>query len=302
MKKLIIATKYILLAIAAASFTSCERDANNIDLPTIEPQLVVQGVISPQNTETRIYVSLTKPVFSRSNNVEWITDATVKISDGTNTVQLQPVFSSSKSYFVADSSTLKIIEGKTYTLWVNTATGRAAKAECVVPYSSNTASLVYKWDTTSSYNSSIDAIERRIRLNMEWNDVAGGENYYRAGADVITYSVADPTKEYNEQMYNNTLSDLLTDKGKDGQLLARRDLDGLVTEYLGSVVYDFSFRPKGIRLYLLNCDINYYKFHESADRNSNGDPFSEPTLIYSNINGGVGYFGACSQYIKEIMF
>jgi hypothetical protein len=294
--------KYLLLVVVAFSFASCERDAKNVDLPIIQPQLVVQGVISPQEPETKIYVSLSSPVFGTISSKDWIKDATVQISDGTITVPLQLQFGSSASYYAADSVKLKIYAGKTYTIWVTTPDGKAVNSKCTVPFPPNTASLKYNWDTTSVNNASSGIIERTVRLNMEWADEAGRVNYYRAGADVITYPVNNPSQDIFERMYNNTYDDLLTDKNKDGGIMARRDLTATVSEYLGGQTGDFSFRPKGIKMYLVNCDENYYKYHETANRNDGGDPFSEPVLVHNNIVGGLGYFGACNQFIKEVRF
>ena len=294
--------KYILLIVVAFSFASCERDARNIDLPSIQPQLVVQGVISPQEPETKIYVSLSSPVFGTISSQDWIQNATVQISDGTTTVPLQLQFGASASYYVADSLKLKIQAGKTYTLWVSTPDGRNANSKCTVPFAADTSSFKYNWDTTSVYNASSGGIERTVRLNMEWMDIAGGGNYYRSGADVITYPVNNPSQTIFQRMYNNSLSDLLTDKNKDGGLMARRDLIATVSEYFGGQTGSFSFKVKGIKMYLVNCDEHYYKFHEAANRNDSGDPFSEPVLVPSNIVGGLGYFGACNQFIKEIEF
>jgi hypothetical protein len=294
--------KYILLIVVAFSFASCERDAKNVDLPSIQPQLVVQGVLSPQEPETRIYVSLSSPVFGSISSQDWIRDATVQISDGTTTVPLVFEFGSFANYYVADSVKLKIHAGKTYTLWVSTPDGKTVNSKCTVPFPADTTSLKYNWDTTSVYNANAGGIERTVRLNMEWTDFAGGANYYRAGADVISYPLSNPSQDIFERMYNNTFSDLLTDKNKDGGIMARRDLIATISEYFGGQTGSFSFRPKGIKMYLVNCDENYYKFHESANRNDSGDPFSEPVLVHNNIVGGLGYFGACNQFIKEVRF
>ncbi len=294
--------KYTVLIVVAFSFASCERDAKNVDLPTIQPQLVVQGVLSPQEPETKIYVSLSSPVFGTVSSQDWIQNATVQISDGTTTVPLLLEFGSLASYYVADSLKLKIQAGKTYTLWVSTPNGKSVNSKCTVPFPADTTSFKYNWDTTSVYNTSAGGIERTVRLNMEWRDIAGGANYYRAGADVIVYPVSNPSQDIFERMYNNASSDMQTDKNKDGGIMARRDLMTTVSEYFGGQTGSFSFRPKGIKMYLVNCDEHYYKFHESANRNDSGDPFSEPVLVYNNIVGGLGYFGACNQFIKEIRF
>jgi hypothetical protein len=44
---------------------------------------------------------------------------------------------------------------------------------------------------------------------------------------------------------------------------------------------------------VLNMDENYYKFCKTIRDNENSDnPFVEPALVFSNIEGGLGCFGA----------
>jgi len=46
---------------------------------------------------------------------------------------------------------------------------------------------------------------------------------------------------------------------------------------------------------LLNVDVHYYKYHKSLSSNNEDNPFAEPTLIYTNINGGLGVFAAYNK-------
>jgi hypothetical protein len=294
--------KYILLLTVTMGFASCERDALNVELPSIEPKLVVQGFVSPQEAATKIYVSISSPVFGNIPSENWVADATVKITDGSIVVPLQLDATTPELFYFADSNTLKIRAGATYTLWVNTPDGKSVSSKCTVPFPADIASLTYNWDTTVVNNGTSGGIERTVRLNMEWKDIAAQTNYYRSGAYVVTYTIDNPTTFFNEQMYNSSYTDLQTDKNKDGSIMAKRDLTAVVTEYVGGQTGSFSFRPKGIILYLVNCDENYYKFQETALKNDSGDPFSEPVLVHNNILGGLGYFGACNQYIHEINF
>jgi hypothetical protein len=44
---------------------------------------------------------------------------------------------------------------------------------------------------------------------------------------------------------------------------------------------------------LYNADEHYYRYHRSlTERHDYTNPFTEPYLIYSNIEGGLGCFGA----------
>jgi hypothetical protein len=42
-----------------------------------------------------------------------------------------------------------------------------------------------------------------------------------------------------------------------------------------------------------NADVNYFKYHRSLQqRLDTENPFTEPSIIYTNIKGGLGCFGA----------
>lgn len=301
MIKLKVVVANITALLVCLSFAACEQDATNVDIPVIEPKLVVQSFISPQDTLIKVFVSLTRPVYNGNiNNNGWITDADVKISDGLTTKQL--LFDGlSGTKYTLHTSQMPIVAGKTYTLMVNTKDGRSAKATCTVPYPADTASLTYKWDTTANRDDNVGQITRTVKLNMSWNDIAGGVNYYRAGSFVRMVETNGTPEETLQTMYGPSYSDLQTDKNKDGQKIAMNDLSAEVYEQIGGTVMGFSFRPIGIRVYLLSCDENYYKYHKTAVNNG-GDPFSEPTLVFSNVQGGLGCFGAYNEHVKIISF
>jgi Domain of unknown function (DUF4249) len=50
-----------------------------------------------------------------------------------------------------------------------------------------------------------------------------------------------------------------------------------------------------IELILISCDEGYFNYHKSLENYSGNNPFSEPTLVSSNITGGLGCFGAYNQ-------
>jgi hypothetical protein len=293
---------YIISLSLVALFSSCERDAKNVDIPNIESKLVVQCFIAPQNPKIEAFVSFSSPIFGKARREDWITDATVEITDGTTLKKLILDNSGRTPKYQLDSSEFKIVAGKTYTLFVSTPDGRTVNAKCTVPFPIDGSSLTFNWDTIVKTNQNIGAIERTVRLNMKWRDTDPARNFFRAGANVLVYAEDRPNDIFRERMSNNSFSDLQTDEGKDGGVLERNSLERIVTEQIGGSVGRFSFKPKGIEIYIVNCGENYYKYHKTAENNNGEDPFSEPTLVYSNIIGGLGCFGASNQFIKSIEF
>lgn len=293
---------YIVLIATIIGFSSCEYDATNVDIPVIESKLVVQCFISPQKTKVEALVSFSSPIYGNNKAEDWIDNATVEITNGTIQKKLTLNNNGFRPKYEIDSNDFKIEAGRTYTLYVSTPDGRTVNATCTVPFKIDSTSLVYNWDSVVTKKPDVGSIDRTIRLNMKWTDRQQGENYFRAGANVLIYAENNPNNVLKERMSNNSYSDLFTDAGKDGATLERNSLERTVTSQVGGSVGQFSFIPKGIEIYILNCEENYYKYHKTSESNNIDDPFSEPTLVFSNIIGGLGCFGASNEYIKTIDF
>ena len=302
MKTLKFYTHILLLLTLGIGFSSCERDAVNVDIPLIQSKLVVQCFISPQNPVTRAHVSFSSPIYGNSPREDWIRDAKVEITNGTTQATLVATNFNGRPAYEIDSSAFKIEAGQTYTLYVSTTDGRKVNAQCSVPFAIDASTLTYNWDTIVKIDQNVGSIERTVRLNMKWRDAQQGENFYRVGANVLVCALNDTTITFRERMSNNRFSDLFTDEGEDGKTFERNSLEQIVAEQIGGSVNEFSFRPKGIDIYILNCDKNYYRYHKTAENNNGEDPFSEPTLVFSNIIGGLGCFGASNRFIETIQF
>ncbi len=54
-------------------------------------------------------------------------------------------------------------------------------------------------------------------------------------------------------------------------------------------------------MYILVTSPEYYHYHESVEKYSEG-VFREPSQIYTNINGGLGVFGAYTAYSQQFDF
>lgn len=293
---------YTILLAVAIVFSSCERDATNVDIPIIQSKLVVQCFISPQKTKVEALISFSSPIYGNSKAEDWISNATVEITNGSIQKKLTLNNNGFRPKYEIDSSEFKIEAGQTYILYVSTPDGRTVNATCTVPFPIDQTSLVYNWDSVVTKDPNVGSIERTIRLNMKWTDKQQGANYFRAGANVLVFAESNPNNIFKERMSNNSFSDLLKDEGKDGATFERNSLEQTTTAQVGGTVGQFSFIPKGIEIYILNCDENYYKYHKTAESNNIDDPFSEPTLVFSNIIGGLGCFGASNEYIETIDF
>jgi hypothetical protein len=202
---------------------------------------------------------------------------TATISDGINEISLD----SAQFMNGFTSSDYPLVEGKTYTINVNTTKGLAAEASCTVPLKSN---LSLEIDTSSTVNYAPDYGNfKYINTDIYFTDALGIDNYYMFYCEQVAYiskwsetpsvfEISGPEKAY------------FTDKGKDGM----RSKITLQPVGVGSEI-DSSF----LKVYLLNTDKAYYDYKKSLDNyNSGDDPFTEASPVYSNIKGGLGIFAA----------
>jgi hypothetical protein len=87
-------------------------------------------------------------------------------------------------------------------------------------------------------------------------------------------------------------SDNFSDKNVDGQTM-NNSLE----------VYLYDVTSKG-ELELIHASKEYYLYHSKLTiaADNNGNPFAEPVIMYTNINGGYGVFAGFNQYKKTVVF
>lgn len=257
---------YLLVFIALAS---CEKPVTDVDIPKAEKKVAVFCVISPQDSIITAEVSYSAPVFLSSSKPEIIKDATVILSNGSKSVLL--TYDAVKQKYVADTNQMKINYGESYTLNITTQAGEQVSAACRVPdafFPNFTAEPLRRKEDLDYYI---------YRLLVKWTDQPGVKNYYRVYAEERV-NVGSIGMDF----YNDLGSTMFEDKDNDGKQV--------------SVSHYFDYVSGGSELwfdvYLLNVDEHYYKYHEGRIRYEGDNPFAEPNIIYSNVQGGLGCFGA----------
>jgi hypothetical protein len=153
--------------------------------------------------------------------------------------------------------------------------------------------------TTDKYGMSVSILNAKISIT----DFPGEANYYRLlylyeayrpgfphTKNISIKDVVEPVipgvAEYNPWQNDHVSNDA----GRDGKKFIIRSIEfqPVHLDYEGSSP-DSAF----LRVYLLSTDKPYYDFHKSAENFSLGDgPFTEPTLLYSNVSGGLGIFAS----------
>ncbi len=277
----------ILLAAAAIfGLTSCESDAT-VDVPETKPKLVVSSFISPQDTQVVVRVKRSKPIF-QSYNVNTsasVANASVSITNGSTTMQLN--YNSTGEYYGVSATLFPITAGTTYTLTVTTPEGETATAKTTVPGVAPAAmnvSYTYVVEDSNSF-----FVSRHYTITINWNDFSGQSDLYRVVPVQLVKSVINPTDTFQLRAGEFLISDANND---GGTIQDKIDFYNHIAQGSDTIV--------GFDFYLMRSSPEYYLYHESLLNYNSGDPFSEPSLIYTNITGGLGVFGSYQQLKKRV--
>lgn len=276
-----------ILLLGALGFQACETDiTDDVNISTT-PDLVVTSFISPQDTALEVHVSKSRPVVGQviTPDAALVPDATVRISQGGQSVLLR--YHPERRLYRAKASLLPVLAGQTYTLSVTTPDHDAVTGTCTVPITTDIAvtSLSHNirkqpWWNGGEYDEHV--------LTFKWQDAPGRENFYHPVAE----------REYKDPNSQLHLRDAMNGEGK--RYFSDQSKDGLV--FTASRSYSImpgqpDPRPANLHLYLAVTDRAYFLYHQSLEQHedTNGNPFAEPVLIYSNVRGGLGVFSAYNQ-------
>jgi hypothetical protein len=302
---------YLFLFILTFAISACESLITDIPaskLPQVDSKLVVHSFISPQAARIVVVVTQSVPVFGETPATGGVVrNAIVKISDGQK--EMRVPYDTASQLYVLDKAAFPIVASKTYYLHV-TDGKRTVTASCTVPAKQILAKS-YVIDTSVS-NNSFDK-DTAITVKMTWDDISPDTNYYRTKASMdLEYTVPEGTSvdTFRERRVRNRFNfnwdetigrnDYQSDGNLDGASftspIGRSTLPQAVTCDYGNGD-KFTVYPKSkiimITLEIYNTDENYFRYHRSLEmRGSSDNPFIEPSLIFTNIQGGLGCFAA----------
>jgi hypothetical protein len=281
---------YFLLLIATSILASCTTDSD-IKVPEVEPEVVVSCFISPQEDTLKAFVRLTDPLFGSSqvNGNSLIEGATVKIKNGTS----EAIFTlnTEKERYELAASDFPINSGTTYQLEVSVPGYDLCSASTTVPSNSpvfNLAELIQIDTLSENQGSGING-----NFKFKWNDPSGQTNYYRLViSQKITYQI---DTGIFEEYYSNIWDELIDDANKDGDEISKEPNTYIYQSYDPD-------NPTALKFYcyLLNTDEAYFRYHYSVWNVQPGNPFAEPSIIYDNINNGLGAFGSSNGVLSII--
>jgi hypothetical protein len=275
--------KYCFLLFLLLLF-SCERDVDLVKCPEFRHMLVIASFISPSDSVSFVFISSNKKIYGELNTEKPTGILSGTMSNGTTEVSLD----TTSNGLVFSSKTMQIKYGTTYNLKITSENGLSCKASCTVP-----DRIDFHLNIDTSY-AEIHAVQvndssyyqyTTQESTVSFSDQPGEDNYYRLFGMISSYG----KYKYNGESYSDRYGIYLenqfhTDKGVDG---SRITLDFSANSYVFYSGADSAF----LTMFLFNTERSYYLYHQSlAKYNSDENPFSEITPVYSNIEGGLGIF------------
>lgn len=271
MKSLLLIISFLFL------FSSCEKEVK-LNLAETKSLPVMYSYICPSDSVIRLKLMYSSPLYS-SNEIDILAsvpDGDVRISGAQGTAQL--IFNRANGYYELPTTTYPVVPGQAYRMTVVTSKGDVAIAETQVPFTSVPINKV-------SVQTIPDAYQTSDRIEASFTDEPGTVNYYRLAA-LRVYVYSSRTDTLREDTRIDPLYSDMNHDGEEASLSERYyQYSGPGTQY-SSEAYD---------IFLYNCSQSYYNFYKSVSNYSGDNPFSEPSLIYSNVTGGLGCFGAYTK-------
>ncbi|HMU47451.1 MAG TPA: DUF4249 domain-containing protein [Chitinophagaceae bacterium] len=289
-KNILLITTVILL------FTSCEKKVG-FKLDAVEPKLVVEATIE-NGLPPIVYLSKSLDYFSEispdilANSL--VTDADVYISNGSLTHKLKlytiPAGGGYNfSYYSIDSSNLSTAFNgevdRSYSLRI-VWQGNEYTSTTRIPIPNRRIDSVF-WKQAPVGNS-----PQKVSLMVRAYDPPGFGDYIRYF-----------TKRNSEPFYPG-LNSVYDDQVIDGSSYEVQVERGVPRN--GSIPDEFAFFDKGdtVTLKICNIDKATFDFWRTMEFTyaTVGNPFSSPTKVISNINGGaLGYFGGYAAQYRTII-
>jgi hypothetical protein len=280
----------LLTALSMVIITSCEKPVTNVDLPNANPKPVVFCYLSPGSDTIIAEVFYSRPINKPSPPMKiTIVDSEVKITEeGGQTVTLQYDPGRDNFYAVVESSFLK--ENSRYRISVKAPNGDQVDANCELPVQ-NTSLRITQIDSVITQESV------RYLFTIEFDDIIGKPDFYRLYSSATMQQVWEQdTSVYEYNLGFNYGNQFIAVKERDGETF-------VATTQIEIWSYEFWTNEKliGAKFYLLSTDEPYYLFHTSLQNHSPDDPFAEPTIVYSNVNNGVGVFAGFHTFGIDVL-
>jgi len=278
--------KNIILGLFAVfAFSSCEdffEQTVEVDVPEHNPVLAVTANFTDRDSSLRVFVSHTVGILD-SERPSYISDATVELFKNGELLHTF-VYETNGSYWMRNITPLGNEIAK-YTLKISAPNYESVEAIQTMPTVAELTSVSYEEDGT------LDEFGERVNeVTLNFNDPAGVANYY-FNEFVIFYP--DGQGGFSRELRYLDSIDPLTEYGDKGAILNDVTFDG-DTHILRLYSYAGLDNQSDIEVYVRLLSVTRERYLHSkslqAYYNAEDNPFAEPAVLFSNINGGEGQF------------
>ena len=294
--------KHLLGFTLMISMISCGENAFEttleIDPPEHTPQLVVHAYASTENGDINVQVSESKGLLDNSLPLN-ISSAIVTIWKGTDLVTTVPEISTSTFNFnyVLNNTNIQFEAGEEYRIEVVAAGYPKAIGLCTVPLTTNLDQITFEEDGPTTNDS-----EENSELELDFQDQLGIENFYELIPLIFEQNGAGPSYYREIRAFSfdpateegfNYASIIMNDQSFDGEA---KNLSVIIEKLSPNVVEEQLF------ISWRNTTRDHYLFNRTArsQDNQNGNPFSSPIQVYSNMENGIGIFSIVNEQIIKV--
>lgn len=309
--------QYLIVTFMSISLLACEKDVQ-IKIPEHNPKLVVNALGDIDSDSIDVFVSKSVDVLKHKNGSDLSVDNAMVFlkKEGKDRQQLY-YDAETKSYRGA----VHLEAGDNYEITSSVAGFNDVSAQTAVPVQ---VPIKYiqriKNVRLDSYGNKLD----EIRITFD-DPVADNDYYILFLNDAgYTFDPANPPLEPNYQDYTpicvttndpsvETIYDDPVDMNtclENNGILFTDDLFNGTTKvlsiYVNNIALDSNRLPDGYVVYpsveLRHVSEDYYRFFKSREKSyyNEGNPFAEPSNIYTNMKNGYGIFSFVSYSIHEI--
>ncbi|OYT10987.1 MAG: hypothetical protein B6I18_06215 [Bacteroidetes bacterium 4572_112] len=271
--------KYIiLLLLSIFILSSCEKNAN-IEMPNQDPELVVAGFIAPNTDTLRLKLTWTIPIYNHTvgNDDLYENEANADVSfiSNGNTINLK--YDTIQRCYITTNANYNI--GDVVDMSIRYNDRAELTATSIIP-SEPLFDLKYLGIKTIDHG---DYKEMRTEFDFKCLGI-DPINYYRI--NMVSYSTQSGIYTIKDNMY----------MGDDEFLKMEPNTSATISTY-----YSEENILDSIRYYVINCSEEYYKYHISVKNYQGDDFFVEPSLIYDNVENGLGNFSSFNMVSDTLM-
>lgn len=267
--------KYLFfLSFISFLMSGCEQEAD-IPLPKVDPVVSVSCFISDETDTLKVSLVWSDPVFSSDpKEGQLVTDANVVFYGNSISVHLS--FNEQSGLYEYPLGEASLQPGMTYHLDVQTSDGTKVSASTQIPLE-----LPDIRSTSLTREVSLDQYNQYV-VRFQFETLLGNVNndspYYR----ILYYQKwDDPMISYQSYQTGELLHEF--DSGD-----TEKNLKMEVVNYGMDTTFTLH------ESYVIHCSEDYYRFHKTI-QSINYGPFAEPSIVYTNIENGLGIFAGFRQ-------